>query len=183
MWSYINQCDGTITENWLIIRFITVTSKWARWHLKSPASPLFNQPFIQAQIKENIKVSHHKGQWCRALMFPLICALINGWVNNHEAGDLRWHLAHYDVTVMRDGLTQCPLVMPYGCMEFGQSWLRYWLGAIGHQAITWTKIDHIQRWIYLDLSSVLEALLHSHEGSFNRIAPDINQSLTWVWKA
>ena len=30
----------------------------------------------------------------------LICAWINGWVNNREAGDLRHHRAHYDVTVM-----------------------------------------------------------------------------------
>ena len=34
---------------------ITVTSSWARWRLKSPASRLFAQPFVQAQIKENIK--------------------------------------------------------------------------------------------------------------------------------
>ena len=26
-----------------------------RWRLKSPASPFFTQPFIQAQIKETIK--------------------------------------------------------------------------------------------------------------------------------
>ena len=30
----------------------------------------------------------------------LICVWINGWVNNGEAGDLRHHQAHYDVTVM-----------------------------------------------------------------------------------
>ena len=30
----------------------------------------------------------------------LICAWKNGWVNNGEAGDLRRHLDHYDVTVM-----------------------------------------------------------------------------------
>ena len=41
-----------------------------------------------------------KGQWRGALMFYLICAWINDWVNNHEAGDLRHHRAHYDVTVM-----------------------------------------------------------------------------------
>ena len=29
-----------------------------------------------------------------------ICAWINGWVNNGEAGDLRRHHAHYDVTIM-----------------------------------------------------------------------------------
>ena len=33
-------------------------------------------------------------------MFSLICAWINGWVNNHKAGDLRRHHAHYDITVM-----------------------------------------------------------------------------------
>ena len=33
----------------------------------------------------------HKGQWRGALMFSLICARINGWVNNREAGDLRRH--------------------------------------------------------------------------------------------
>ena len=32
--------------------------------------------------------------------FSLICAWINGWVNNRGAGDLRRHRAHYDVTVM-----------------------------------------------------------------------------------
>ena len=41
-----------------------------------------------------------KGQWREALMFSLICAWINVWVNNREASDLRRHLSHYDVTVM-----------------------------------------------------------------------------------
>ena len=44
--------------------------------------------------------SPHKGQWRRALMFSLICARMNDWVNNPEAGDLRRHRGHYDVTVM-----------------------------------------------------------------------------------
>ena len=42
--------------------------------------------------------STHEGQW-RSL-FSLICAWINGWIDNREAGDLRSHGAHYDVTVM-----------------------------------------------------------------------------------
>ena len=45
--------------------------------------------------------SPHKGQWRWALMFPLLCAGMNGWVNNREAGDLRRHRAHYDVKVMQ----------------------------------------------------------------------------------
>ena len=47
--------------------------------------------------------SPHKGQWRGALMFSLICAWINGWVNNREAGDLRRHRAHYEVIVMFRG--------------------------------------------------------------------------------
>ena len=44
--------------------------------------------------------SPHKGQWRGALMFPLIYAWINGWINNREAGDLRHHRTHYDITAM-----------------------------------------------------------------------------------
>ena len=44
--------------------------------------------------------SPHKGQWRGALMFSLICARINDWVNNREAGDLRRYRGHYDVIVM-----------------------------------------------------------------------------------
>ena len=33
-------------------------------------------------------------------MFSLICAWINGWVNNRESGDLRRYRAHYDVIIM-----------------------------------------------------------------------------------
>ena len=39
-------------------------------------------------------------------MFSLICAWINGSVNNHEAGDLRRNRAHYDVTVMRKHVSE-----------------------------------------------------------------------------
>ena len=45
---------------WIII---TVTSEWARWRLKSPAYRLFAQPFVRAQIKENIKALRHWPLW------------------------------------------------------------------------------------------------------------------------
>ena len=52
--------------------------------------------------------SPHKVQWRWALVFSLICAWINGWVNNREPGDLSRHCAHYDVIVMRSLLwLQC----------------------------------------------------------------------------
>ena len=60
-------------------------------------------PFVR-RIHRSPVNSPHKGQWRGALMFPLICAWINGWVNNPEAGDLRRHHAHYDTTVMKKEL-------------------------------------------------------------------------------
>ena len=41
--------------------------------------------------------SPHKGQWRGASKFYLICA----WVNIGEAGDLKCHRAHYDITVRK----------------------------------------------------------------------------------
>ena len=49
--------------------------------------------------------SPHKGQWHGALMFSVICAWINGWVNSRGDGDFRRHRAHYDVIVMPYDLT------------------------------------------------------------------------------
>ena len=47
-----------------------------------------------------IKEKSNKGQLRGALMFSLICAWINGWVHDGEAGNLRRNRAHYEVTVM-----------------------------------------------------------------------------------
>ena len=45
-------------------------------------------PFVRGIHRSPVN-SPHKGQWCGALMHSLICAWINGWVNNREPGDLR----------------------------------------------------------------------------------------------
>ena len=46
--------------------------------------------------------SSHKDQWRGALMFSLVWARTNGWANNWDAGDLRRHCAHYNVTAMNN---------------------------------------------------------------------------------
>ena len=43
------------------------------------------------------------------------------------------------------GLTHCGLVTSYSDIDVGLHWLRYWLAALRHQAITWTNVD-IFRW-------------------------------------
>ena len=55
-----------------------------------------NWPFVR-EIHRSPVDSPHKGQWRGVLMFSLISAWTNGWLNNRNAGDLRRHRAHYDV--------------------------------------------------------------------------------------
>ena len=91
--------------------------------------------FVQGFHRSPVN-SRHKGQWRGALMFSLICAWINGWVNNHEAGALRRHRAQYDVIVIssfmmptlsslhrRDGTTVCRYDNQR-CHQWRQSWHR-----------------------------------------------------------
>ena len=50
-------------------------------------------PFVRGIHRSPVN-SPHKGQWRGTLMLSLICARINCWVNNREAGDLRRNRAH-----------------------------------------------------------------------------------------
>ena len=60
-------------------------------------------PFVRGIHRSPVNLPH-KGQWRGALVFSLICAWTNGWVNNREPGDLRRHRVHYDVTVMHNDI-------------------------------------------------------------------------------
>ena len=73
-------------------------------------------PFVRGIHRSPVN-SPHKGQWRGALMFSLICARINSWVNNGEAGDLRRHRGHYDV-----------IVIIYDCVAYLQSFNTLSLG-------------------------------------------------------
>ena len=58
------------------------------------------RPFVRGIHRSPVN-SPHKGQWRGALMFSLIYAWTNGWVNNREAGDLRRYHVHYNATLMQ----------------------------------------------------------------------------------
>ena len=64
-----------------------------------------NWPFVREIHRSPVNFPH-KGQWRGALMFSLIYARINDWVNNREAGDLRRQHGHYDVIVMGRAMTR-----------------------------------------------------------------------------
>ena len=78
-------------------------------------------PFVWG-IHQSPVNSPHKGQWRGALMFSLICAWINSWVNNRQTGDLRCHRVHYDDTVMNHNKrkhkkTMYMYLVTYGTLE------------------------------------------------------------------
>ena len=76
-------------------------SRWKCWDhddvIKWKHFPRY-WPFVRGIHRSPVN-SPHKGQRRGALMFSLISARINGWVNNREAGDLRRIRRHYDVAV------------------------------------------------------------------------------------
>ena len=55
-------------------------------------------PFVRGIHRSPVN-SHTKASDAELCYF-LVCARINGWVNNGEAGDLRRHCARYDAIVM-----------------------------------------------------------------------------------
>ena len=62
-------------------------------------------PFVRGIHRSPVN-SPHKGQRWGALMFSLICTWTNSWGNNGDAGDLRHHLADYDVILMIYGFVE-----------------------------------------------------------------------------
>ena len=52
----------------------------------------------------------------------------------------------HDVIMDEVDLTHCGLMTPYGDLDLGQHWPRWWLVALQHQAITWASIDLSSGW-------------------------------------
>ena len=111
------------TQIKLRISFITVTSKWARWRLKSPAYLLFTQWSAQAWIKETSKLrvtglcemnSPHKGPvtW---KMFPFddVSCYVDGLITSSDIKPLyETKMIQFTNAYMRPQvLSHCPIHM------------------------------------------------------------------------
>ena len=122
--NYLNQCWHTKCQPCKLScrgpskigMCITVTSKWARWRLKSTASRLFTQPYIQAQIKENIKAPRHWPLWWGIHRWP---------VNSPHKGPVTWKMLPFD-----DVIVDSPSLLRSKhsahltpVLDFGHSWL------------------------------------------------------------
>ena len=137
--------------------------------------------------------SPHKGQWRGALMFSLICAWINSWINNREAGDLRHHRAHYDVTVMQKQWkhisNQITWLVPVWLHEFshdlfwGYLWIYYTHGSWSWILVISTKQRQI--WSVRKGDIYLKSGNPSYDISWKELLSDINktherQYIIWV---
>ena len=91
--------------------FSSITYIMVSW--ASVAGIVLSEYPIVRRIHRSPVNSPHKGQWRGALMFSLISAWINGWVNNRESGDLRRHRTHYYATVMVSRFSLLPCRLPF----------------------------------------------------------------------
>ena len=88
--------ESFLSSHTMLVDIFHTWKSW--WRHQMELFPRY-WPFVRGIHRSPVN-SPHKGQWRGALMFSLICVWINGWVNNHEAGDLRRYRGHYDVIVM-----------------------------------------------------------------------------------
>ena len=93
------------------------------------------------------------------LMFSLMCAWINGWVNNREGGDLRRHRTPYDVTVIRQSWTNpqyhCLRIKCDRVSKLNQQLYIYVLPETGHSS----KLAHTGVKIW-DYHTIVVSVLH-----------------------
>ena len=92
----------------------------------------------------------HKGQWRGALMFSLIWAFNNSWVNNGYPGDLGGHDAHYDVIVMTvcHVLNHCSSLEVVIFISQHNHWLITETGIVNRMRYTLSILAGDNRWGY-----------------------------------
>ena len=102
--------------------------------------------------------SPHEGQSRGAMMFSLKYAWANGWTNNQNAGDLRRHGTHCDVTVMA-----------VASMDFWYSFKHHLPGCVsGIEAIS-LMIFPVSKW----------KIIRVEYGTIWQI-PSHSKTLTWI---
>ena len=118
--------------------------------------------------------SPHKGQWRGALMFSLIWARINDWVNNRKAGDLRRHRGHCDVNVMIlkiDGDTWTNLSIQL--LSTKQTW-QCCINISHYSDVAWGS------WLQTTGNSDVIQQQRTHRSSISLALCEGNQLVTWL---
>ena len=102
-WSFVMGWQSIFPMNNQYVLYVVSLITLQRWSLRHGDVIKWKHfprywPYIRGIHRSPVN-SPHKGQWRGALMFTLICARINGWVNNCEAGDLWRHRNGYDMII------------------------------------------------------------------------------------
>ena len=84
---YTKNCESSFCQ--IVVTGVPAGCRYHDDVIKWRHSPRY-WPFVRG-LHRSLVNSSHKDQWRKALMFSLIYAWINGWVNNREAGDLWRH--------------------------------------------------------------------------------------------
>ena len=158
-----------------------MTSLWTQWRLKSPASRLFTQPFIQVQIEINIKAPCH---------WPFVWG-IHRWPGNSPQ---KWPVTR-KMLPFHDAIMD--FSWPMYVMRAGVDlWDRF---VPNSQAITWihddcrnqwTRGDLKASWKLINIDSIkqlpLSPLLHRYWGSaaFRWVLHEVWMSNRWAqWRS
>ena len=122
IWRWIKTRIGVLQQALLDCRYgcvLATSCHYAWWRNQMGTFPRYLL-FVRGIHRWPID-SHHKGEWCGAWMFSLICAWTNSRANNREAVDLSRHRAHYDVTVMVTTIWSS-VVVGYWAVAVTASW-------------------------------------------------------------
>ena len=136
-------------------------------------------PFVRGIHRSPVDFPH-KGQWRGALMFSLICACTNGWANNRDAGYLRRHRAHYDVTVMNISNNMCSLISHisqiFNILRSRQNG-RPFADDIFKYFLKWKPFNFEQN--FIEIFSLQSNRQYLSIGSVNGLAPNRRQAIIW----
>ena len=131
-------------------------------------------PFVRG-IHRPLVDSPHKGQWRGALMFSLIFAWTYGWPSNQDAGDLRRHRAHYDVTVMRGSSWVLRAGRYY--IDLNQGYLLQYIPRNMHTVFALLCFVVVIHWLIFPYPS---GLLHWHCGNLTIASVPVKLPW-WIW--
>ena len=155
LYQYLNMCGMLMHHCYLFLhlfRIICIKKRYddvTKWKHFSRY-----WPFVRGIHRSPVNFPH-KGQWRGALMFSLICTLINNWVSNREAGDLRRYRAHYDVIVMTGSIDILEMEIS-SLFELNHSFMFGTCPERTYPKIYWkvNRIIHLQEWVRLNTSVV-----------------------------
>ena len=164
---------------------ITMTSYWARWRLKSPASRLFTQALIEARIKENIKAPRH---------WPLCGEFTGDPVNLMTSlctieASIRVFHAYFHHRLHKDGLIcekkeihlwtswGCSLRWPWHCPESTRAVAEYDKVGYCHMTIP----TYVRRWCMINLGTNSIQIYFWHTKYFVRSISHVYTLLKICW--